>query len=83
MNSRKSGLGVRARLARARRRNVEKGGGTVTLKTKKIFLSVGSNLDGGLGSDVALNGFPFATVEGKGGDETFVFVVGPVFTTFG
>lgn len=48
------------------------------LQAEKVLLSVGANLDGGLGSDNALDGLPFAAVLGESVQETGVFFFGPV-----
>lgn len=57
--------------------------GAISLKTQKVLLSVGTDLDGGLGGNLALDGFPFAAVKSEGGQEALVLILGPVLTTFG
>ena len=44
---------------------------------------MGADLDGGLASDDALNGLPFAAVLGEGVDKAGVLLLGPVLAALG
>lgn len=60
-----------------------RGAVSLSLQAEEVLLSMRANLDGGLGGDDALDGFPFAAVLGQGVQEARVLFFGPVLAALG